>query len=331
MKVTKNQIDALNLELTLEVAAADYAEIERKKLAERRRNAEFKGFRKGMVPASLIQKVYGEQVLIDSVNQVVAGALEDFVKTEGLNILGEPLSSDKQGEVEWKSGNDFTFVFDMGLSPKIEMEVEKADTVNKYNITPAAETVAKMKENLRKFKESQKEENITDEGIAAEVDENLKRSLANEAEYQLGKDIRQYLVDKSGVALPEDFLKRWLLYANSGKVTAEQVDKEFPAFVKDLKWQLVRGYLMKKWDFKVTDQDIFAAAEGYVRAQYAMYGMSNVPDDMVQEAAHRMLQDGGQVGRLSENVEDQKVMEKVKETITIKNKKISEEKFRELK
>ena len=331
MKVTKNQIDALNLELTMEVAAADYAEIERKKLAERKRNAEFKGFRKGMVPASLIQRVYGEQVLIDSVNQVIAGALDDFIKTEGLNILGEPLSSDKQGEVEWKSGNDFTFVFDMGLSPSFELEVEKTDTVNRYNITPAAATVEKMKDNLRKFKESQKEENITDEGIAAEVDENLKRSLASESEYQFSKDLRQYLVDKAGIELPEAFLKRWLIYANSGKVTEEQVEKEFPAFVKDFKWQLVRGYLMKKWDFKVTEEDLFAAAEGYVRAQYAMYGLSNVPDDMVQEAAHRMLQDGSQVSRLSENVEDQKVLERVKETITVKAKKIGEEKFRELK
>ena len=71
MKVTENKIDNLNLELTLEVAAADYAEIEKKKLAERRRTAEFKGFRKGMVPASLIKRVYGEQALVESVNQVI--------------------------------------------------------------------------------------------------------------------------------------------------------------------------------------------------------------------------------------------------------------------
>ena len=58
MKLTKNQIDQLNLELTMNIEAADYAEIERKKLAEYRRKADFKGFRKGNVPMSLIQKFY---------------------------------------------------------------------------------------------------------------------------------------------------------------------------------------------------------------------------------------------------------------------------------
>ncbi|MBQ6821410.1 MAG: trigger factor family protein, partial [Bacteroidales bacterium] len=64
MNLTKKQIDDLNLELTLEIAPEDYQEAVRKKLAERRRTAEFKGFRKGMVPASLIKRVYGEQALV---------------------------------------------------------------------------------------------------------------------------------------------------------------------------------------------------------------------------------------------------------------------------
>ena len=76
MKVKEKKIDDLNRELTIEVAAADYAEIEKKKLADRRRTAEFKGFRKGMVPASLIKRVYGEQALVESVNQVIGQALD---------------------------------------------------------------------------------------------------------------------------------------------------------------------------------------------------------------------------------------------------------------
>jgi len=330
MKLKKKQIDALNVELTMEVAAADYAELERKKLAERRRNAEFKGFRKGNVPASLIQKVYGEQVLADSVNHVIAENLDAFIKKEKLNILGEPLSSANQPEVEWKSGNDFTFVFDLGLSPEIDIEVGKEDTVNQYNITPAAATIKKMKENLKKFKEEQKQE-ATDEDIEKEVNESLTRTLAQEADYQLGKDIRQYLVEKAGgVPVPEDFLRRWLLYANEGKIDQEQVDKEFPAFLKDFKWQLVRVALMKKFNLKVTEQDMFDAAENYVRYQYSMYGLPEVPQDMVQDAAHRMLQDSRMVGNLNETVENNKVMEKVKSLITIKSKKITEDKFRAL-
>ena len=84
MKITKKQVDKLNIELTMHIEAADYAEIERKKLAEVRRHADFKGFRKGNVPMSLIQKVYGGQVLADAVNEVVGESLGKYIDDEKL-------------------------------------------------------------------------------------------------------------------------------------------------------------------------------------------------------------------------------------------------------
>ena len=132
MKVKEKKIDDLNLQLTFEVEAADYAEIERKKLAEIRRTAEFKGFRKGKVPTSMIQHVYGSQVLVDSVNQVLGEAMDKHIKDKKLRTLGEPLSSEKQPEVEWTDGNNFTFIFNLGLSPEFDVEVEATDTVPSY-------------------------------------------------------------------------------------------------------------------------------------------------------------------------------------------------------
>ena len=111
MKITKKQVNDQELELTINVVAEDYAPAEKKKLNDYRRTAEFKGFRKGMVPASLIQRVYGEQILVDSVNDVVSEQLNSYITKNKLNILGEPLGSEKQPEIEWKSGNDFKFIF----------------------------------------------------------------------------------------------------------------------------------------------------------------------------------------------------------------------------
>ena len=333
MKVTENKIDNLNLELTLEVAAADYAEIEKKKLAERRRTAEFKGFRKGMVPASLIKRVYGEQALVESVNQVIGQALDKHISEAGLRILGEPLASEKQPENEWADGNDFTFVFDLGLSPKVEVEVEKGDTVPTYTVTVAAKDKAPMIENLKKYYEEHKEdgqEAKTDEEIDKEVSERLKSQYKNEAEWRLTKDIRDFFVKKADVQIPEEFLKRWLLEANGGKVSKEDIEKDFPGFAEDFKWQLVRGSLMQKWGFKVEDKDLQEQAEAFARYQYAMYGIGNVPDEMVKEMAVNMLHDQKQVERLVEQVEDRKVLDKIKETITLKPTKISAAKFREL-
>ena len=329
MKVLQNKIDDLNLQLTIEVEAADYAEIERKKLAERRRNAEFKGFRKGMVPASLIKKVYGEQCLVESVNQVIAQALDSHITENKLHILGEPLAAENQPELDWASGNDFSFVFDLGLSPELNFEAEKADTVPSYNVTIAAKDKNSMIENLKKYYEEKKEEK-SDEDIEKEVTERLSSQFKNEAEWRLSKDIRDYFVEKAAVALPEEFLKRWLLTANNGKVTKEDIEKDFAGFVADFKWQLVRGYLMRKYELKIEENDIREAAEAFVTYQYAMYGLGNVPEDMIKEAAVNVLQDQRQVERLAEQVEDQKVLAKLKEVITLKATKISSTKFREL-
>lgn len=329
MKVTQNQIDNLNLELTIEIAAADYAEFEKKRLAECRRKADFKGFRKGNVPASMIKRVYGEQCLAEAVNQAVSKALDEHITNNKLHILGEPLSSEKQPELIWESGNDFTFVFDLGLSPEINVEVSKDDTVPSYTISIAAKDKSEMIENAKKFYEEKKEEK-SEEDIEKEVTERLKSQFKNEAEWRLSKDIRDFYVNKANVALPEDFLKRWLFVANNGKVTKEDIEKDFAGFAEDFKWQLVRGYLMRKFELKIDENDLEQAAEAFVAYQYAMYGLSNVPQELLKEAAVNMLQDQKQVERLVEQVEDQKVLAKIKEEITLKATKITSAKFREL-
>ena len=329
MKVLENRIDDLNLELTIEVEAADYAEIERKKLAERRRTADFKGFRKGNVPASMIKRVFGEQCLVESVNQVISQALDKHITDNSLRILGEPLSSEKQPEVEWVDGNNFSFVFDLGLYPELNFEVVKEDKVPSYEISVADKDKTSMTGNLKKYYEEKKEEK-SDEDIAKEATDRLESQYKNEAEWRLSKDIRDYFVGKADVKLPEEFLKRWLLVANAGKITKEDVDKEFDGFLADFKWQLVRGYLMKKFELKIEENDIREAAKAFVTYQYAMYGLGNVPEEMINEAVVNVLQDQKQVERMVEQVEDSKVMAKIKEIITIKATKITSEKFRAL-
>mgnify|MGYP003295487414 CR=1 FL=1 len=333
MNITKKQIDELNLELTLEIAGEDYAEISRKKTADVKRNADFKGFRKGMVPTSLIQKIYGEQILVESVNQLVSESLDEYVKTNKLNLLGEPMASEKQPEIEWKNGNAFTFVFDAALSPEVKLEVVKEDEIPHYSVTVSAEDKKKMVETLRKIESGNKEnkEPKTDEQIEKEAEERLNSQYVQEAEWRLGKDIRDYFVGKAKLSLPEAFLKRWLLAANEGKVTREDVDKEFDGFAQDFKWQLVRSYLMRKFELKVEQKDLQEAAEAFVSYQYAMYGLGNVPAEMIKEAAGNILSDRKQLDRMIEQVEDRKVIDRIKETVTVKSKKITSTKFRELK
>ncbi len=328
MNVTKNQIDDLNLELVLDVEAQDYAPIKKKKLAERRKTAEFKGFRKGMVPMSLIERVYGQNALVDAVNDIIGEQLDKFIKDNSLNIIGEPITGKNQKEVDWEDGKDFQFVFDMAVNPPVKLEVTKDDTVNEYTITVTEKAKKEMKDNLRKYDESKKDK--TDEELEDEVVEYLKNNYKQEAAYRLSKDIRDYLVEKAGLTLPEEFLKRWLTLMNKDKVDEQTIEKEFPAFLQDYKWQLVRGHLMDTMGLKIEQKDLQEAAESYVRYQYAMYGMGGVPDDIIKESAKNVLTDEKQFNRVIEQVEDNKVLDAVKGIIKITPKRISVDKFRAL-
>ena len=298
MNVTKNQIDDLNLELVLDVAAEDYAPIKKKKLNERRKTAEFKGFRKGMVPMSLVERVYGPNALVDAVNEIISEQLDKFIRENSLNIIGEPITGKNQKEVDWEDGKDFEFVFDMALNPEVKVEVTKDDEVNEYNITVTEKAKKEMKDNLRKYDESKKDK--TDEELEEEVVNYLKNNYKQESAYRLSKDIRDYLVQKAGLTLPEEFLKRWLTLMNKDKVDEETIEKEFPAFLQDYRWQLVRGHLMDSLGLKIEQKDIQEAAESYVRYQYAMYGMGGVPDEIVKENAKNVLSDEKQFNRVIE-------------------------------
>ena len=437
MNVTKNQIDDLNIELTIAISAEDYAEKEKKRLSAYRKNADFKGFRKGMGAASIVKKLYGDQALYEAINSVIGEQLDKFIKDNNLNILGEPLPSESQKENEWKSGNDFEFKFDLGLSPAIDIELGKDDKLTRHKIEVSPKAVADTKaEMLRQYGSLQEGEaageedyviadfrqgdkasegayvavskvegdakakfvgaksgdtfdvnvneafvNETDrssmlkvskdelaaldpvwnvtvvnvktfvpaeenqetydkifgEGVVktaeefeAKVTERIQNSYNQESDYKLSQDIQAYLVKKADVKLPEAFLKRWLYENNKEKFTMEQVEKDFDAFLKDFRWQLVRESLMKKFDLKIDDKDMLDAAKGFAAYQYAMYGMPNVPEQLLSEAAVELLKDERRHRNLVESVESEKVISAVKEVITISNRKITEEKFRAL-
>ena len=150
MKIEQNRIDDLNLELTLTVAADDYADSRKKILGDYRKKAEIKGFRKGMVPMSLVEKMYGQNALVDAVNDIVAGGLNDYIKENNLRVLGEPLPSEEHIQNEWKPGCDFTFKFDVALNPEVSFELSSSDEIPYYTIPVTEAAKKEMKNNLLK-------------------------------------------------------------------------------------------------------------------------------------------------------------------------------------
>ena len=435
MKIEQNRIDDLNLELTLAVTSEDYAESRKKKLNDYRKKAEIKGFRKGMVPMSLIEKMYGQSALADSVNDVISNGLNNFISENNLRVLGEPLPAENQPETDWTVGNDFTFKFDMALNPEISFELSKEDEVVYYTITVTEAARKEMKENLLKQYGSLEEgeqakeeyfiivdfeqgdmkvedtyvalrnvaesvrpsfvgvksgdvldvnvneafENETDRAAMlkvskdelagldpvfkmtvknvktfvnaplteetfekafgvkteaefdAKIEERIRAEYAQEADFRFSKDAKQYLLDKADVKIAENFLKRWVYVVNEGKFTMEDIEKDWALFIVDYKWQMVRGYLMNKYNVKIEEADLLASAKGFAAYQFAMYGMNNVPEEQLEAFAKNILSQEEQGRRILDKVEDDKTFDAVREVVTLKKKKISVEKFRELK
>lgn len=132
MNITRNNVDALNAVVTVEVSKSDYAEKVEKVLADYRKNASIPGFRKGAVPMSLIQKQYGKAVLLDEVNKLLQENLNNYLVEEKLDILGNPLpkvTEDFNWDVE-----DYKFEFELGLAPEFTVDLAAKNSLVQYKI-----------------------------------------------------------------------------------------------------------------------------------------------------------------------------------------------------
>ena len=112
MNIKEIKNDGLTIQIEMNFVAEDYKDKRKKILNKVRREAELKGFRKGMAPMSLIEKMHGQQALADSINDLISETLNSYIQDNKLAIIGEPLPlEDQEKNNEWKVGADFTFVF----------------------------------------------------------------------------------------------------------------------------------------------------------------------------------------------------------------------------
>jgi len=132
MNITKAQVDALNAIVTVAITKEDYSDKVEKVLADYRKNAAISGFRKGAVPKSLIQKQYGKAVLLEEVNKILQASLNNYLTSEKLDILGNPLPVVTES-IDWDAEH-FSFDFELGLAPEFSVDLTAKNSVIKYNV-----------------------------------------------------------------------------------------------------------------------------------------------------------------------------------------------------
>ena len=178
MNVSLQNIDKVSALLTVKLEKADYQEKVDKSLKTFRQKAQIPGFRKGMVPMSLVKKMYGKSVVAEEVNKLLSEKVYDYIKSNNINMLGEPMpNEEKQQVIDFDTMEDFEFVFDIALAPEFKAEVSSNDKVDYYTIEVTDAMVdnqvkAYTQRNGKYEQVAAYEDNDMLKGLIAELDEN---------------------------------------------------------------------------------------------------------------------------------------------------------------
>ena len=135
MNISKTDIDKLNAVVNISIDKKDYEQKVHTILKDYRKKANIPGFRKGHVPFGMIKKQYEKAVIVDEVNKLIQENLDNYIKKEKLELLGNPLPKEKNNSIDWNHGN-MQFEFELGLAPKFEIKLDVLKKVTHYQIEP---------------------------------------------------------------------------------------------------------------------------------------------------------------------------------------------------
>ena len=175
------------------------------------------------------------------------------------------------------------------------------------------------------------EANINDEAaFRAAIAEGISKQLERDSDYKFMQDLRAYADKKVGdLQFPDALLKRVMLANNEDKGT-EFVEKNYEPSIKELKWHLVRDQIAKANNIQVEDADIRESAAQMARAQFAQYGMNNVPDEYVNNYVEEMMKKRENIDSFIEAALDRKLSVALKSVVKLKKKSVSLDEFNKL-
>jgi trigger factor len=398
----------------------------------------------------MIKRQFGPSVKVDAVNKLLGEKLYEYVRENKIQMLGEPLPSEQQEQLDFESDKPLTFKFDIAVAPEFEAKLSGKDKIPYYNITVEDKLIDQQVEmyqsrsghyekvenfdmeqrdmlkgdlreldaagnvkeggitvadavlmpqyikvddqkklfegsklgdiitwNPRKaYPESdvevsslmkiQKEEVKDHEGdftfqiteisrfVKAEVNQELfdqtfgegtvkdekefrqkiadtiSQQFKSDSDYKFLLDVRAHMEKKVGkLEFPEALLKRVMLNNNKDK-GADFVEKNFDASIKELGWHLIKEQLVAAQEIKVGDDDLKNVAKEAARAQFAQYGMSNVPDEYLENYAQEMLKKRENVDGLVDRAVDVKLTAALKSVVKLEEKDITLDKFQEM-
>ncbi len=437
----------MNGVVTISFKEEDYQSDVKKELARIGREHPLKGFRPGHVPAALLKKHYGNEVLVNVIDRKVSKALNDYIQENKLDVLGEPMLS-KDTKINFNTDKDFDFKFDLGLAPEFDVKLDKRVKVPFYNIEVSQEMVDKQNDNFKKrfgkqvpgevasedsllrgsmaelnedgtekadgikvektiispqylkaddekakfvghkvndeivfnpFKAA--DGNVTELAAMLNVDkkdaevksdfkfvpseilvnqeaemnqelfdnvlgkdqakdeneylEKLKEMIANQlkndSNYRFTIDAEDVLKKKVGdLELPDEFLKRFLA-ARAGKDADEKkIEEDYPKTKAQIVWQLIKEKVARNLNVKLEKEDVMRLARFFAAQQFAQYGMTNIPDDVIEKYAGELLEKQEYANEIQNRAFEDKLFAAIKEAVALNEKNVTVEEFNKL-
>lgn len=254
MNISRENTGDLTAIIKIQLTEEDYAANVKKSLNDLRKKANIPGFRQGHVPVGMIKKMYGSSVMAEEVNKVLSDSLNKYITEEKLNILGNPIPSENHEKVDFNTQKEFTFTFDIGLSPEINLELNKDIKVPYSKIEVAGSMVDDyVKDIQERFGEHKHPETIeenskinaaftqlNEEGEVLEGGIKAENASFNMEDIQLKTIVKQLVGKKVGDVLKFDPM-RALKDANKvaamlqvAKPMVEDLKAEFNVEIKEI-------------------------------------------------------------------------------------------------
>ena len=162
------------------------------------------------------------------------------------------------------------------------------------------------------------------------LNDEVEMEMGREADYLFTIRVRNFLMEKAALQMPEAFIKRWLYTINEGKFSMEDIEKDFDAFLKMFTWNYIQKHFIQTYELTVSPEEIEAEAKEFAKAQFAQYGMPSAPEEMLTNFAKQILENKEQAQKIYEKLYELKVVEYVKSKIKVTNKSVTSEEFAKL-
>ncbi len=192
--------------------------------------------------------------------------------------------------------------------------------------------------NIRKFADPELNEeffkmafpagDVTSEAeLDAYCDKQIAVELSRESDNLFAAQLSKYVREKLNIAMPESFLKRWLVVINEGRFSMEEIERDFDGFIKMFTWNFIQKRIIEAEEITVTPEEALAEAKATAQMQLAQYGMGTAPEDMLENYGKQMLSDKQQGQKIYEAMFERKVVASLKEKVSIEVSEISVEDF----